>query len=170
MNSETFLAFKHNENRADRAAGRTVELEVGINYDLAGEIDQRNDWLEPGDVLTKREEALELCKVQAAVGLNELFRFCFEKPLTRRGTRQAVVRFFALAQAFGAPMYSNWFGKNGVRSPIGKRLGACATARLLRVKPHELRRSYAQFRKRWTFRAIVRPVRRSKHALRRLAR
>jgi len=163
VDEERFLAYSHrNENDP-------VELECAVSYDVGLDIDQRNGWVEPDDVPSKRAVALEESKKQAAIGLAELLRFCFEKKgCTRRGMRRAQVRFFSVAHGLAIPMYARWEKRNGKRRPMeGTRLNAREIASLIRVKPADLRREYNGFRRRWPFTVHVRP---SKHALRRPAR
>jgi hypothetical protein len=99
VNSERFLAFKRYRGggRYRGTLENPVELEAGVNYDLALEIDQRNDWKEIGEAdLDLIESLIEV----AARGLNELLMFCFHgQQLDRkgRGLRTAIRRFIAVA-------------------------------------------------------------------------
>jgi hypothetical protein len=88
--SNRFLAFER-ELDLDQSMPVVAELP-----DLANEIDQRNHWLEEGEI---DEQKMQLLMQVAARGLHELFYYCFagrslDKPSEMR---MAVRRFIAVA-------------------------------------------------------------------------
>ncbi len=90
LNDNTFLAFKKSVGDSDESP-----LEVGVVYDVAQEIDEKNHWFEEGEIDPRM---LALMMSVAARGMHELFRYCFVgRSLDTAGLQIAIRRFVAVS-------------------------------------------------------------------------
>lgn len=88
FHGKTFLAFSRNN-------GDDPTIEAGVEYDIAEQIDLKNNWFEPGEI---NPEQIELLIKVASRGLYELFHFCFAgRKLNQKGLQIAMRRFVAVA-------------------------------------------------------------------------
>jgi hypothetical protein len=94
-NGKTFLAFTRGPHPANDGRSGDVKLELGVEYDIAAQIDQKNGWFEEGEL--DPEMVAMMIKV-AARGLYELIHFCFAgRKLNEKGMQIAMRRFVAVA-------------------------------------------------------------------------
>lgn len=108
---ETFLAYTRDPHPANDGRTNKSHIDAGINYDMAAEIDERNGWKEPGEILD--DQAKEAMIQMATRGLNELILFCFKgQTLDRsgKGLRTAMRRFVSVCWMLKS---SELLGKNG---------------------------------------------------------
>jgi hypothetical protein len=95
FNGKTFLAFTRGPHPANDGRSGDVKLELGVEYDIAAQIDQKNGWFEEGEL--DPELVAVMIKV-AARGLYELIHFCFAgRKLNEKGMQIAMRRFVAVA-------------------------------------------------------------------------
>jgi hypothetical protein len=158
-NTETFLAFRRGGKAKD-----DVVFEVAIDPDIAGDIDTRNSWVEPGDHPTKLQEAHETCLEASAKGVRELMNFIFhDQPFNRRGAMRLVaMKLLAVAQM----LQPEALQKQGGRvSPYGRQLPPDQltlrqVAEMVGTDTRTMRKHQRDFRRAWGFNLYVRPIRR----------
>jgi hypothetical protein len=160
MNSETFLAFQRGH---PRALPSKANLETGISYDIAGEIDRRNGWREPDEFEDEVGDTLESI---AARGLRELILFCFHgEKLTKSGAglRRAVQKFLAVSHSLSPEMFVSGDGRRLARKSVSiweaaPKLTKSEMAALARCEPKEFHELAKEFHERWGFKVHVTPA------------
>lgn len=146
--ADTFLAFSSKLHPP--RDGRTTErqLDAGVHYDIADEIDKRNNWLDPGEL--DGEVAHAMVEI-AARGLSELFLFCFNGQVMDKkgkGMRTAFRRFVSVA----------WMIKSAeIKGPDGRPLSLEKLSKLPQVRCTRCTLSLLaqEFGRRWGFRVRV---------------
>lgn len=114
-NGNTFLAFSRGPHPANDGRGDSPELVVGVEYDIAAQIDQKNNWFEPGEI---DPEQMEMLIRVASRGLHELFHFCFAgRKLNQKGMQIAMRRFVAVAWLLHSEMLIG-VEKNSTGTPV----------------------------------------------------
>jgi hypothetical protein len=152
--NETFLAFKRGADRDD------VVLEVAIDPDIAGEIDQRNGWRDETDADHDQEVQDELRHI-GAKGLTEFWAFMIKGPITKRGALKSVAqRLIAVTHLINPELLSaSGSGTKGRFRP-GPPLRLRELAELAGCRTRDLRKFQRQFLAAWGFRVRVQPIRR----------
>jgi hypothetical protein len=156
-NPEPFLAFTRGQD------GVPSRLDAAVDYDIVGEIDQRNGWREPDEHSDELKHSLESI---AARGLRELILFCFHgEKLTKGGAgfRRALQRFIGVSHSVHPEMFVSGTGRK-LQSPRmlngAPRLSLAKVSKFahLRCKPKELKRLAKEFHDQWGFKVHVSPA------------
>lgn len=146
MADRTFSSYENGPHPSRDGRASPVKIIVGVDNDVASEVDARNGWVEPGELSTEQSDAMIAI---ATRGLTELFMFCFHgQTLDRKGMRTAIRRFISVAWMLKS---EELVGANGKPLSLDK-LSKLPQIRCTRCTLSLLAQ---EFGKRWGFRVRV---------------